>query len=160
MKHLTSLFATPNFKAVLGLGVTLSMTSLCVTAEPIDQRQILKLNEAQRAHILGEMRSLQSGTQAILAALAADNMLEVAQQARLLGMGMGHKAENHLHDILPDAFMQMGMSVHHDFDRIARDAQTLKDSKLTLQQLSTTMKTCTACHETYQIRTRIPKHQR
>lgn len=160
MKHLTALFTLPNLKIILGLALILSATNVSATGKPLDQRQILKLNEAQRAHVLGEMRNLLAGTQAILAALAADNMGEVAQQARLLGMGMGHKAENHLYKILPEAFVQMGMSVHHDFDRIALDAETLKDPKLTLQQLSRTMKTCTACHEIYQIHTRMPKHQR
>jgi cytochrome c556 len=117
----------------------------------VDQRQTIRLDSTQRAHVLGEMRSMLSGTQAILAALSNDDMAAVAQQARTLGMNMGHKAENHLHDLLPESFMQLGMSVHQDFDRIAGDAETLKDPKHTLRQLSTTMNTCGVCHETYRI---------
>lgn len=48
--------------------------------------------------------------------------------------------------------MQLGMSVHRDFDQIAEDAASLKDSKHTLRQLGDSMKKCVACHTTYQIR--------
>jgi cytochrome c556 len=135
------------------------LTSANIVADEIDQRQAVKLNNTQRAHVLGEMRALLSGTQAILAALSADDMQTVAQQARGLGMNMGHKAENHLHDALPESFMQLGMSVHQDFDRIAADAEMLKDPKYTLQQLSTTMNTCVACHDAYRIETIKTKHK-
>jgi len=120
-------------------------------AAEVDQRQAIRLNGAQRAHVLGEMRSMLSGTQAILTALSNDDMAAVAQQARALGMNMGHKAENHLHDLLPESFMQLGMSVHQDFDRIANDAEILKDPKHTLRQLSATMNTCGVCHEAYRL---------
>lgn len=48
--------------------------------------------------------------------------------------------------------MQIGMPMHKEFDQIAADAESLKDAKHTLQQLSATMGKCTACHATYQIR--------
>ena len=51
----------------------------------------------------------------------------VAKYARPLGMSMAHKAEDHLKDALPKEFMQLGMSVHQDFDQIAADAASLKD---------------------------------
>jgi hypothetical protein len=67
-------------------------------------------------------------------------------------MGMDVKAEDHLKGALPKEFMQLGMSVHQDFDKIAADAQSIKDPKHPLQQLSQTMGKCTACHAIYQIR--------
>lgn len=131
--------------------MALAVASSTSYADETDGRQVLELTAAQRAHVLGEMRAMLIGTQAMLAALNAEDMATFARQARALGMGMGHKAENHLHDVLPPAFMKLGMSVHQDFDRIASDAETLKDAKHSLQQLSSTMNTCNICHEVYQI---------
>ena len=121
-------------------------------AGDLDNRQILTITETQRGHVLEEMRALLSGTQNILAALSKDNMTEVAQYARHLGMGMADNAEDHLKGALPKEFMQLGMSVHQDFDQIATDAESLKDPKHTLWQLSESMNKCAVCHASYQIR--------
>jgi hypothetical protein len=121
-------------------------------AEEIDTRQLVQLTEPQRNQVLTEMRSLLTGTQDILAALAKDDMAAVAKHAQSLGFNMKHKAENPLHEVLPKDFMMLGMSTHKEFDQIAADAISLKDSKHTLKQLSDTMGKCTACHATYQIR--------
>ncbi len=120
-------------------------------AEDFDKRQTLMITEPQRGHVLEEMRSLLSGTQNILAALSKDDMEAVARYARPLGMGMAHKAEDHLKGALPKEFMQLGMSVHQDFDQIATDAESIRDPKHTLRQLSESMKKCVTCHASYQI---------
>lgn len=137
-------------RLIMTLVLALAATSMPVNAA--DTRQILTLTESQREHVLDEMRALLSGVQSILAALAKDNMTAVAQHARLLGMSMGHKAEGHLKDVLPREFMLLGMSVHQDFDKIAADAESLKDAKHTLGQVSNTLYKCVACHDAYQIR--------
>lgn len=133
--------------------LVLGVFASAALAEETDKRQILKLSEPQREHVLQEMRTLLSGTQSILDALAKDDMAAVAQQARLLGMTMAHKAEDHLKGALPQEFMKLGMTVHQDFDQIAADAESVKDSKHSLSQLSASMAKCVACHATYQIRT-------
>lgn len=129
-----------------------SLLTIPVFAGDQDDRQILNLSEAQRSHVLKEMRVLLSGTQNILVALSEDDMAAVARHARPLGMNMAHKAEDHLKGVLPKEFMGLGMSLHQDFDQIASDAESKKDPKLTLRQLSDSMSKCTACHESYQIR--------
>ena len=134
------------------LALVLFLASTTSQANEVDKRQILPLNELQRDHILTEMRGLLSGTQRILAALAQEDMAAVAAHARSLGMGMKHKGEDHLQSVLPKAFMQLGLSVHRSFDQIAADAESLKDARHTLQQLSESMNTCAACHDSYQIR--------
>lgn len=150
---LPGLFDQPQKSALAGLSFALVLAAINGTAwaDAADGRQVIELTEAQRAHVLGEMRAMLSGTQAMLTALAADDMAAVARQASALGVNMGHKAENHLHDVLPPAFMQLGMAVHQDFDRIAADAAFRKDVKHSLQQLGTTLNTCAVCHEAYQI---------
>ena len=131
----------------------LAIVATATFAQDIDERKILSLNEMQRHHILTEMRALLLGTQQILQAISEDDMLAVARHARMLGTEMAHSGENHLRSVLPKDFMQLGISVHKSFDQIAADAETLKDTKHTLTQLSMTLQTCVACHAAYQIRT-------
>jgi hypothetical protein len=136
--------------------ITLSILILAATsaqAEVVDNRQILMLSEPQRGHVLTEMRALLAGTQNILGALATDDMAAVTRYAKPLGMGMADNAEKHLKGVLPQEFMQLGMSVHKDFDLLAADAESIKDPKHTLKQLSEAMSKCNACHASYQIRT-------
>lgn len=130
-----------------------ALVATTALAEAPDNRQVLTITETQRGHVLEEMRDLLSGTQNILGALSKDDMAAVAQYARSLGMGMADKAEDHLRGALPKEFMQLGISVHQDFDQIATDAENLKDPKHTLRQLSEFMGKCAACHAVYQIRT-------
>lgn len=129
------------------------LISTSTVAADVDNRQTLSLSEAQRSHVLEEMRALLSGTQNILTALSTDDMASVSKYARALGLGMAHKAEDHLKGALPREFMQLGMSLHQDFDHIAADAESKRDPKLTLRQLSDAMTKCLACHDAYQIRT-------
>ncbi len=130
-----------------------SLITTSALAEEVDKRQTLTITETQRGHVLEEMRALLAGTQSILDALSRDDMAAVAQHAGVLGMGMAHKAEDHLKGALPKEFMQLGMSVHQDFDQIAADAESVKDPKHTLRQLGDSTGKCVACHATYQIRT-------
>jgi len=134
------------------LALTLGLLAFAAMADEVDKRQILPLSEQQRNHVLTEMRGLLSGTQNILDALSTEDMVAVAREARSLGMGMVHKGEDHLKAVLPKEFMQLGMSVHKSFDKIALDAESLKDPRHTLRQLSESMQKCNACHATYQIR--------
>lgn len=129
----------------------LGLISVSSVAQESDLRETVMLTENQRAHVLMEMRNLLSGTQTILAALAEDDMSVVAAEAKKLGMNMGHKAENSLHKELPVEFMQLGMSLHRDFDIIAADAEMFKDARHTLKQLSDTMVTCQSCHAVYRL---------
>jgi cytochrome c556 len=131
--------------------MALGLVSTVSSANEYDQRQTLALNQAQQAHVLTEMRSLLSGMQAIVSALVTDDMESVVKHARPLGMAMKDNPENKLHGVLPKAFMMQGKSVHMAFDKIADDAERLKDPKHTLKQISDTLQTCQGCHESYRI---------
>lgn len=134
------------------MALALSMLTFTAIADEIDKRQVLSLTEPQRDHVLTEMRAMLSGTEKILDALSREDMQTVATEARALGMGMTHKAEGHLKSVLPKDLMQLGMSVHKAFDKIAEDAESLKDPKHTLRQLVDSMQKCNSCHASYQIR--------
>lgn len=138
-------------KRVASALLLFAASSASSAAEP-DNRQALVVSAMQRDHVLGEMRALLSGIQAILAALSKDDMAAVAEAARSLGMGMAHKAEGELKGALPKEFMALGMSLHQDFDRIAEAASAKRDPKDILRQMSEAMNKCNACHEGYQIR--------
>lgn len=140
----------------LFFALALGLSAMPALADGTDNRHVLEVTEPQRGHVLEEMRALLSGVQNILTALARDDMAAVAQHARPLGMSMAHKAEDHLKGVLPREFMRLGMSVHEDFDRIVADAESLKNPKHTLGQLSNTMFKCVACHDAYQLRTTQP----
>jgi hypothetical protein len=102
-------------------------------AEDVGKRQALTITDPQRGYVLEEMRALLAGTQQILTALSKDNMAAVAQFAHPPGMGMAHKAEDHFKGALSKEFMQLGRSVHQDFDQIATEAESIKDPKRTLR---------------------------
>lgn len=144
------------FPAIM-LMISTHVASGSMSHSSIDTRQTIQVNEMQRNHILTEMHSLLSGTQHILDALSKEDMTAVAHHARQLGMGMAHKGEGHLQSILPPEFMQLGMSVHKGFDQIASDAESIKDSRHTLQQMGKLMEKCNACHTVYQLQLRTDK---
>ena len=124
------------------ISIALLLVGSNAMSEEIDQRQAIQLNEGQRAHVLGEMRAMLSGTQAILASLAENDMAEVARQASLLGTHKGHKAEDTVHDVLPQGFMQLGMSVHRAFDQIAADAKLIHKKRTSIQSYVGSIECC------------------
>lgn len=133
------------------LFITLLILTTSVWAGGTDQRQVIQLNPEQRNFVLTEMRSLLSGLEKILTAIHKNDMAAVEKASRTLGFGMKHKAENPLHEVLPKNFMQMGMAMHKEFDKIADDARLKKDHRRSLLQVSEVLSKCNACHLTFQI---------
>ncbi len=129
-------------------------STITVSSDP-DTRHIISLNEMQRHHLLSEMRALLEGTQVILQSLAKQDMAAIAQHSRRLGTAMPHTGERHLHKILPQSFVKMGMQVHQGFDQVAVEAETSQRPETILQQLSDITRTCVDCHAAYQIRLRV-----
>lgn len=122
-------------------------------APAIDSRVVLELVPDERAMILEEMRMFLAGVQKMTGAFGKQDMPAVAEAARDMGQKMVHEVPPALRAKLPLGFRQLGFSVHRDFDQIALDADSLKDASHSLNQLSTTLEKCVACHATYQIQT-------
>ena len=137
--------------------IVLSAMNLQVSANDFDQRQVISLSEGQKAHVLTEMRRLLGGVQGVIHSLADDDLQSVALHARPLGMAMKKTPESELRDVLPKTFMMMGKAVHQDFDKIANDAETLKNPKHTLQQVSQMINRCQGCHESFRLEAISPK---
>lgn len=117
-----------------------------------DQRLIVEFTADQRKHFLTDMRTLLGGTQGIIKGLADNDMQAVAKAARSVGMDMKHDPDGDFHSAIPKSMMKIGMGMHKQFDKVAKDAETLKNPEHTLAQLNQTMQHCMACHETYQIK--------
>ena len=63
--------------------LALGLATVTAMAGEADNRLVLNLSKPQRNHVLGEMRSLLTGTQYILDALARNDMAAVAEQAHV-----------------------------------------------------------------------------
>ncbi|MHB1186141.1 hypothetical protein [Thiobacillus sp.] len=121
-----------------------------------DDRVVLELSPGERVMILEEMRMFLGGVQKMTGALGQQDMPAVAEAARGMGQKMAHEVPPALRARLPLEFRQLGSSVHRDFDRIALDAESLKDVSTSLSQLSDTLQKCVSCHTMYQIQTPAP----
>jgi hypothetical protein len=117
-----------------------------------DTRAVIELTAADRLHLLGEMRMFLETTQTIIQALGSEDWAAVAKGARMAGPHAMHGAPATLRQALPAEFRQQGMATHQDFERIALDAEDLKDTQHTLGQFSQTLNRCIACHATWQVR--------
>lgn len=120
-------------------------------APATDGRAVLALTPDERAMILDEMRTFLDGVQKVTDALAREDMSAVAHAARSMGQKLTHEVPPALRAKLPMEFRQMGSAVHREFDQIALDAESLKDVRYSLNQLSVTLQKCVSCHATYQI---------
>lgn len=137
-------------------GLVLKFLVLGQTAPAPDGRTAIILNGAERQLVLGEMRQFLAGVQTITGALAHEpvsraDLETIAKTARALGTSASRRTPPSLMAKLPLGFKRLGLSVHHDFDQIAQDAEDLGDPKHTLGQLSATLNKCVACHAAYQI---------
>lgn len=117
-----------------------------------DNRTAVMLNTPERDLVLSEMRGLLSGTQLILDGLNRNDMKQVADAARAVGMGSAADVNPGLMSKLPLSFKQLGMSVHHDMDALADAAQAGKPAAEIQGMLSKTLSSCVACHATYQLK--------
>ena len=143
------------FAVVLGVSATAAIaadTHSHHAAPSDDRRAALELSEPERAMILEEMRLFLVGVEKITGALAREDMAAVAAEARELGVKMTHEVPPALREKLPQGFRQLGFTVHREFDALALDAESMKDPRHSLQQLSATLQKCVSCHASYQIR--------
>ena len=133
------------------VGLLLKFVVLGKTEMAGDGRRAIILESSERAVVLNEMRQFLAGIQNILDAADRGDAEAIAKIARPLGMATAHNVPAGLAAKLPLEFKTLGYSVHSDFDRLAMDADAMSDVRLSLHQLSNTIKKCVACHAAYQI---------
>lgn len=121
------------------------------TVESADGRTTILLEASERNLVLAEMRAFLTSVQKITQGIAEDNMELVAEYARKSGKAAQGEVPGTLVGKLPLQFKKLGGDTHAKFDQLAMDADDLGDRDQALEQLSTLMKNCVACHATYRI---------
>lgn len=121
------------------------------TAESYDGRTAILLDAGERNLVLAEMRAFLTSVQKINQGVAEDNMELVAEYARKSGKAAQGEVPGTLVGKLPLQFKKLGGDTHAKFDQLAMDADDLGDRDQALEQLSTLMENCVACHATYRI---------
>jgi hypothetical protein len=117
-----------------------------------DGRKAVVLEAGERGLILGEMRGLLAATQGIVQGVQQNDMKQVAQSARAVGMAAAVDVNPALMAKLPMQFKSLGMSVHHDMDDLAAAAEAGKPAGELLGMLSASMSKCVACHSAWQLK--------
>ena len=113
-----------------------------------DNRQIIPLTAAETAMVMAEMRQMLASVQGVTDGLSRNDMKSVAEAASSSGPSMMMGLPAQIRMKFPEQFKQMGMATHKVFEQIAREA-SMKDPGPVLEQLSSAMQNCIACHATY-----------
>jgi len=114
-----------------------------------DGRLAVQLSKDERNALLLEMRTWLQNSQAMLAAVSAQDFATVANIAKASGMAAEADVPGALFRKIPVEMKKLGFDTRQKFDEIAIDAEKLKDSQHTIKQISTAMNNCVACHATY-----------
>jgi mono/diheme cytochrome c family protein len=119
--------------------------------ESTDGRTEILLNDSERNLVLAEMRAFLTSVQQINQGISENNMELVAENARKSGKAAQAGMPGTLVGKLPLQFKKLGGDTHKKFDQLAMDADDLGDRDHALEQLSTLMQNCVACHAIYRI---------
>ena len=128
------------------------------TTQGTDGRTAIVLQANERDLVLAEMRGLLLATHDILDGLNKNDMKQVAQAARSGGMGAAADLDPGLMAKLPISFKQLGMTVHHSMDDIAKAAENGQQSAEISGMLTQTLSNCIACHGSWQLQTASQTH--
>ena len=143
------------FIAILAMGYKFMFVGSVVPST--DGRQAIVLDPAERDLVLMEMRMFLDSVQRITKAVTEEDMKAAVKAAREVGAAAQAAVPGTLMGKLPMAFKKLGFDTHTKFDSLALDAEQMGDPKQTLEQLSTLMNNCVACHAAYQIQSTMPK---
>lgn len=114
----------------------------------MDKRTAVPLLPMMAHHQKQNMRDHLLAVQEIVAALAIDDFAAIEKSAARIGFSEKEAATcNHMGAGAP-AFIEQALAFHRTADGIATAARA-KDRKQVLTELGVTLKTCTACHETW-----------
>lgn len=121
------------------------------STESAERRAPVVLRPNEKAAMLSDMREYLKGVQAIVAALAKDDMDTVSAVAKSLGTINIVSRPLIFPTVSGTGFRDLSALVHKNFEEMAIDAKTHRNTKATLERLAPLMKRCVTCHETYYI---------
>lgn len=125
-----------------------ALTSPHVALDRLDGRSPVPLLPMMAHHQKQSMREHLEAVQAIVQALAVDDLAAVERAATTIGYSetMGRMC-SHMGAGAP-GFTDQAVNFHRSADRIG-DAARAGDRARVLAELGTTLQTCTACHQTW-----------
>ncbi|WP_040724746.1 hypothetical protein [Thiomicrorhabdus sp. Kp2] len=128
-------------------------SSLTSKAYAVDGRQVIYLNEAEKAVLLIEMRNFLRGSQEVLENSLQEDMELVHRTAKPLGVKMLKNLPKEMTAKMPKTFYAMLKSLHYGFAEIA-DVAKKPDTqpKVIMQKLANMQKLCVACHANFQLK--------
>lgn len=136
--------------------MTILLLGLTVTQAAEDERQLVKLPDPMRDHMLGSMRDHLATINEIQAELAKgeyDKAADTAEQRLGMSSLTAHNA-SHMAPFMPKAMQEIGTEMHHAASRFSRTAQEVAvDGNLAkaLESLSQVTQQCVACHAAYRV---------
>ena len=113
-----------------------------------ENRIPITVTEAERLHVLTEMREFLHGMHSLQLAMARNDMKAVALVAGDMG-ALLDKVPPGLRERLPPEFLELAIGQHEVFQAIARDAKAKGDMFTTLGQVGEALTYCSGCHDTY-----------
>ena len=136
---------------------TLLIAGLCwLIAQPAfaekDTRQLVKMPEMMKSHMMGNMRDHLMSLQEIQIALAKgelDKASDIAEQRIGMSSLIAHNA-SHMAPYMPKGMQDVGTEMHHAASRFALVAKE-GDALRALDSLSKVTEQCIACHAAYRI---------
>jgi len=142
------------FSSVLGVFLLL-VSPLSATAT--DARQKIEMPPMMQEHMLNNMRDHLRALQEIQAALAKsdfDKAADIAEQR--IGMSSLEKhGAAHMAPYMPKPMQDIGTQMHRAasrFSRTAQEAVVKSNMEPVLDDFSTLLKQCIACHDSYRLR--------
>ena len=126
------------------------------TTPSVDGRTVVHLAPGERDFVLTDMRHLLQAVHGVVTGVShpdqAQGHIQAAAAARSAGMVMAVDDNPTLMLKLPLPMKQLGMSVHQDFDELAKVITDGATSQDILQRLSNITTRCLMCHEMYQLK--------
>jgi hypothetical protein len=114
-----------------------------------DGRLAIQLTPGERDLVLGEMRTFLNSVQLITQGIADRNFDVITKAADDVGLAAQQEVPGTLVGKLPLEFKKLGFDTHERFTQLSLDAKQLQDEAHTLEQLSTLLNNCVACHAAF-----------
>jgi cytochrome c556 len=133
-----------------GIGPVTAWAGQAAAQRPVvDARERIPLPPAARDMVLAEMRVMLESVSGIVAGLSQDDAAAAAQAARASGMAAAVDVDPKVAELLPAAFVELGMATHQGFDGLADQLERPVDQQVALAGLAALMQNCVACHASY-----------
>jgi len=114
-----------------------------------EDRIAVVLTAAEKAKILGEMRTLLEASQAVILAATSDDVASIPDIVHPLGMAAVENESVALLAKLPLEMKTIGFDAHRAMDELGDMAANGESGEAIIETLAGAMSLCITCHETY-----------